>query len=302
MHAWETIQEAIDDIEENLNSEISAEQLAQKVALSPFYFQRLFKRLVHKSMQQYIKLRRLAKAAEDLAQGEQRILDVAVKYGFSSHASFTRSFKEAYGLTPEEYRKTKPPLNTMLKPDISMSYTLIDEGVPLIVNGIVLEIERKRLSEAETYIGLTTAVRMAEQVPIGESTGVDAPGQLWSRFHAYKEAHPQGLDPVKEFGMCYEANPAEGSFTYFTGALAQGDAPDNDSLQTASLPAGEYIVCKIEAESFQRLVTEALDKASKYLYDTWLPRHKINTAPFCGEKYYKDSEQEAYMEIWIESV
>ena len=66
-----------------------------------------------------------------------------------------------------------------------------------------------------------------------------------------------------------------------------------------TLPAGEYIVCKIEAESFEELVTTALNQANKYLFETWLPNHKLVTKPFMAEKYYKGNAEISYMEIWV---
>ena len=45
MHAWEAIEQSLAFIEENLTEEISTEELANTAGLSPFYFQRLFKRL-----------------------------------------------------------------------------------------------------------------------------------------------------------------------------------------------------------------------------------------------------------------
>ena len=65
------------------------------------------------------------------------LLYTSVEYGFSSHAAFTRAFKEAYGISPEEYRKDWPMLNTCDKPELSMRYQLVDEGVPLIAGGTV---------------------------------------------------------------------------------------------------------------------------------------------------------------------
>ncbi len=66
MHAWEQIQKTIDYIEEHISEEITIEELAEIAALSSFYFQRLFKRLVNKPVMEYIKLRRLARATEEL--------------------------------------------------------------------------------------------------------------------------------------------------------------------------------------------------------------------------------------------
>ena len=176
MHAWEAIEQSLSFIEEHLAEEISTEELANTVGLSPFYFQRLFKRLVNKSVQEYVKLRRLARVIKNLGDSEWRILDVALDYGFSNHANFTRAFKETYGITPEDYRRDLPMLNTFEKPEVSMNYALVDEGVPLVVGDIVLEIQRKLVQAPETYLGLETEVRISEQVPTGESTGVDAPG------------------------------------------------------------------------------------------------------------------------------
>lgn len=300
MHAWEAIEQSLTFIEEHLTEEISTEELANIVSLSPFYFQRLFKRLVNKSVQEYVKLRRLAKVIENLGDFGQRILDVALDYGFSSHANFTRAFKETYGITPEDYRRDLPMLNTFDKPEVSMNYVLVDEGVPLVAGDIVLEIQRKSLANPETYLGLETAIRISEQIPAGESTGVDAPGQLWKRYHVEKASIAATLDTSLEMGMSHTEDAAQGLFTYFAGGLAP-NVPSQlqDGFVKKELPAGEYIVCKIEAEKFEDLVAVALDQASKYLFGTWLPHHNLATEPFSAEKYYRNAEDMAYMEIWV---
>ena len=154
MHAWEQIQKTIDYIEEHISEEITIEELAEIAALSPFYFQRLFKRLVRKPVMEYIKLRRLARATEELLKRDKRILDIALDLGFSSHEHFTRCFKETFGVTPEEYRRSPVTVNTMTKPQLMLQYTLVDEGVPLICDDIVLEITRRKLEAPEDFIGM----------------------------------------------------------------------------------------------------------------------------------------------------
>ena len=300
MHAWEAIEQSLTFIEEHLAEEISTEELANTVGLSPFYFQRLFKRLVNKPVQEYVKLRRLATVIENLKNTEQKILDVALDYGFSSHANFTRAFKETYGITPEKYRRDLPMLNTFDKPEVSMNYVLVDDGVPLVVGNIVLEIQRKTLEKPEIYLGLETEVRISEQIPVGESTGVDVPGQLWNRYHMKKASIAANLNTTVEMGMSHTEDAAQGVFTYFAGGLAQ-NVPSQlqDGFVKAELPAGEYIVCKIEAEKFEDLVTVALNQASKYLFGTWMPHHHMATEPLSVEKYYRDVKDMAYMEIWV---
>ena len=101
-------------------------------------------------------------------------------------------------------------------------------------------------------------------------------------------------------GISYSANPEQGTFTYFAGGFAK-TVPEKMGVGFVKkeLPAGEYIICRIEAESFEELVTSALNQANKYLFQTWLPRHKVVTEPFSAEKYYRDIKDINCMEIWV---
>lgn len=74
MHAWEAIQKTLDHIEANLAETIEIDELAKVAALSPFYYQRLFTRLVKSSVREYIKLRRLAVAATYLQEQQRESL------------------------------------------------------------------------------------------------------------------------------------------------------------------------------------------------------------------------------------
>ncbi|AET68470.1 DNA-binding domain-containing protein, AraC-type [Desulfosporosinus orientis DSM 765] len=298
MHAWEAIQKSVDYIETHTTEEISIETLAGIAGLSPYYFQRLFKRLVKKTVFEYVRLRRLAQSAQAL-KDNKRIADVAAEYGFSSHANFTRAFKEAYNITPEEYRRKSIPLNQVNKPDLQLNYILVDENVPLITDGIVIEITRRKLDKPETYHGLTAQISISNQIPVGETTGIDTPFILWERFHKMKP-EIKGLSPNGvEIGASMMGNMKNGTFTYFAGASAIGETPVSDPLTAWVLPAAEYIVCSLETENFTELITAALDKAMKYLFGTWLPKHKLTTQPFSAEKYYRPTSDGAYMEIWV---
>lgn len=79
MHAWEAIQTVVDSLEDHLAEPHFPEELAAIAALSPFYFQRLFSRLVKRPVNDYINMRRLAKACENLEDRTLRILDIALE-------------------------------------------------------------------------------------------------------------------------------------------------------------------------------------------------------------------------------
>jgi len=292
MHAWESIQKSVDYIENNIGHEIRLDKLAEIANLSYFYFHRLFKRLVKKPVQEYIKLRRLARACDALSDKNQRILDVALAYGFCSHETFTRAFKEAYGFTPAEYRNNPIQLKNFIKPDLLLGYVFIDEGVPLITSGMVLEINRKTLDKSVKFIGMSDHVQIDGQNAGGKVTGVDGPGVIWGRFHESNIICKPG---GRNIGVSYGGDAPAGCFTYFVGTEA---FPDNECemYKTWELPPTEYIVCKFEAESFEALVTDAIYKAGDYTF-SWLKRHGVRCDNFVAELYFTDIDV-ACMEMW----
>lgn len=299
MHAWEQIQLTIEFIEEHLGEEISIRELADLACLSPFYYQRLFGRLVKKPVAEYIRLRRMAKAMDALLQKDRRILDIAVELGFSSHEHFTRTFKSTFGMTPEEYRSNPGPLNRMTKPELVLKYTLVDEGVPLITDGIVLEIDRRQVKEPVVYTGLEKKMPVRFMYGLGTESGVDPLDTLWRDFHDRKAA-AGGMFSEEELGVAYPCDEKD-FFLYFAGARASTDMTSS-GYKEWELPEGEYIVCAFEAEDFEALVMDVLYKAEQYLYNVWLPRHNLTTEPFCAERYASHSPETKKMEVWLKAV
>lgn len=297
MHAWKQIQQTIEYIDEHLDEEINIDRLAKLASLSQFYYQRLFRRLVKKPVAEYVKLRRMAKATEALTQKDQRILDVALDLGFSSHEHFTRTFKDTFGMTPEEYRKNPMPLNCMTKPELSLPYTLVDEGVPLVTDGIILEINRRQLLQPIRFIGFEKKMPVGFVDGLGTESGVDPLDTLWRDFHQKRVSELLLEDDVEEIGVTHPCTD-DGYFLYFAGAKAESSAIPT-GFTSLELPAGEYIVCTFEAETFEALVMDALYKAQQYLFGTWLPGHNLQTEPFCAERYASHTPQTTSMEVWL---
>ena len=123
MTEWhEAIEKALDWIEDNLTDEFTLFDLANHAGYSPFYFSRLFRLIVGMTIKKYVSDRRLCRAALDIRDTEERIIDIAVKYGFSSQEALTRALKSAYGYTPYAFRKNPllivlPTQKAVLLPD-----------------------------------------------------------------------------------------------------------------------------------------------------------------------------------------
>lgn len=91
-------------IEANIFSQVGIEELARKANLSVSSFKREFAKLYDDSPANYIKTKRLEKAAGLLLASDNRITDIAFECGFNDLANFTKSFHDKYSVTPTGYR------------------------------------------------------------------------------------------------------------------------------------------------------------------------------------------------------
>ncbi|MFL0195220.1 helix-turn-helix transcriptional regulator [Clostridium sp. WILCCON 0269] len=106
------IKKSIEYIEHNLNDKIELKDLADKVFLSKYHFHRVFHAIAGEPVAEYIRRKRLIKAANELLNTNNKIVDIALKYQFSSQESFTKAFKKIYGMPPKQFRKTKLNVNS----------------------------------------------------------------------------------------------------------------------------------------------------------------------------------------------
>lgn len=123
MGEWErlvqTIVEEIDESIQKRNDEtVTLSRLAGKLGYSEFYISRKFREISGMHFRDYLRQRTLAFALKEVRDTSKGLLNIALDYGFSSHEAFSRSFKEAYGVTPGEYRNHPVPivLRTVIKP------------------------------------------------------------------------------------------------------------------------------------------------------------------------------------------
>lgn len=136
---------AIDYLENHLDKEISIDTAAQIACCSTYYFQRMFTYVAGVSLSEYIRRRKMSQAAFELQRTEKRVLDIALKYGYSSPTSFNRAFQSVHGITPVAAKNIGSTLN--LYPPIRFSV--------IITGGSVMSyhVERK---ESIRIVGIRT--------------------------------------------------------------------------------------------------------------------------------------------------
>lgn len=110
MRSVEVVQQMIDWMEENMGELPTLQKVSAAVGYSPWYCSCMFHDVTGMTMKSYIAGRKLARITEEIRDTRERILDIAVKYGFSSQEALTRAFKEQYGCTPAAYRRKNRPV------------------------------------------------------------------------------------------------------------------------------------------------------------------------------------------------
>lgn len=106
----EAVQKMQDYIHEHLSEEISLAQLAKESLFSPWYARKLFIEYTGITPAEYIRKMRLKNTALSLRDGDEKVIDVAMKNGFKSVDGFQRAFNKEYGYNPKEYAISPAPI------------------------------------------------------------------------------------------------------------------------------------------------------------------------------------------------
>lgn len=160
MDSLSSMNNAMAYIEEHLTDEIDYSEVSKNAICSEYHFKRMFSFIAGISLSEYIRRRRLTLAALDLKDRDLRIIDVAVKYGYSSADSFSRAFHSLHGILPSEARsenmrlKAYPRMTFQLsiKGGYEMNYRIVEKGsfklvgfkkrVPIVFGGVNTEIAK----------------------------------------------------------------------------------------------------------------------------------------------------------------
>ncbi len=118
------LNEALNYIESNLDGEIDYTKAARLACCSVYHFQRMFSYIAGRPLAEYIRNRRLTKAAIDLQSGD-KVIDVAMRYGYESPTAFNRAFQKLHNVTPSSAQKE----GTFLKSYSPISFKITIKGV-----------------------------------------------------------------------------------------------------------------------------------------------------------------------------
>lgn len=129
----ESLNDAIDYIEKNIENHIDVNEVSKLVNCSSFHFQRIFSLIAGVSFGEYVRRRRMSLAAIDLLNKNEKVICLAYKYDYESPTAFNRAFKSVHGIAPSQAKKqgsnlkSYPPISFSLsiKGDVVMNFKIV---------------------------------------------------------------------------------------------------------------------------------------------------------------------------------
>ena len=149
MNIYKNLNELIEYIENNLENNIEYDKLAQILCTNEYTTKRIFSLLANVTLSEYIRNRRLSNAGFDLFKGDEKLIDVALKYQYESVTAFSRAFEKFHGIKPSKVKSnpdklrvyTKLQFNENMNENYEIEYRIIelDEHLPLSNDGLINE-------------------------------------------------------------------------------------------------------------------------------------------------------------------
>ena len=249
---WITgISKAIDYIEEHITEPTDYARAAKEACSSLFNFQRVFALLCGYTLGDYVRMRRLTLAGEELLSTDAKVIDVALKYGYDSPESFSRAFTRFHGVSPSAVRK-----GAAIRSFSRICVKLILTG------GSIMEyrIEKKQAAKI-------ICRRREFTKPGDDYTNREIP-EFWNECgrdgsiqklcgYIKDSAQFKGL-----LGVCFSTEMTDSGFPYGIGAEYDGESDPQD-FEIVEIPAYTYAVFTVRGkmpdafrETYRKICTE----------------------------------------------
>ena len=271
MQGWiEGFQESIDYIEENLSEALDIEKVAGKAALSPFYYQRIFGALCGMTVGDYVRARRMTLAAQRLTGTEEKVIDVALAYGYDSPDSFAKAFSRFHGITPSQAREPGANLRSLAPMHIKLTmeggnmleYSIVEKA-PFTIVGL------KRQFNSDTSY---------QEIP-----------RFWEEWMQQGEKRPI----MGTFGVCIDT--VGKNFDYWIADLYSPWEEIPEGCETRVIPGSLWAQFPCTLKTLQNVNTK--------IWSEWLPALKGYqlAGDFDVEVYLpaKDNSGEMQIAIWV---
>jgi AraC family transcriptional regulator len=277
------LNQAMEYIEDRLDQRIEAADVARTALTSEYHLRRLFSALAGMPLSEYIRRRRLTIAGAEVLAGDRTLLEIAVRYGYTSGEAFARAFRAMHGVGPGEARRTGAALESQPR----LSFRLTVEG-----NGSM----RYRIVEKDEFRVVGRKVRVPlvhEGMNPAIADFIRGLGQeTMRRIEELSDQEPQGILGVSDN---LDPSRAEGTeLDYYHGVVSGAPVPDD--METLTVPAGTWAVFENSGP-----FPQALQYLWRDVFTQWFPSNPYRSRPgpeLLRTRLTPDAAQ-ADAELWI---
>ncbi len=252
------IRTAIDYMEAHLQDDISVQDVAEQVYLSPFFLQRAFSLMTGYGLGEYLRSRRLYQAALDLRETDVRIIDVALRYCYETPESFTKAFSRFHGATPSQVRAGYGPVKAFLP--LTMKITMqggsqMDYTVTTMFPFKVIGFQRE-FSNETAYADIPKFWdEICEKYAANVYAGSDP-------ADPYEKALADNC--IGEYGVCIDDLGGDRFRYLIAGKYTGGEVPEG--MAVYEFPRSDWAVFNCIGP-----VPEALQSVNTKIFTEWLP-------------------------------
>ncbi len=279
----QSIQRAVDYIELNLQKTLRLSDIAKETGYSMYHFDRIFRYTLGESIIEYVKKRRLTEAANELIRTNNRIIDIAIKYGFESQQAFTTAFTKYYNKSPGKYRRSGKHLILLEKKVLSLD----------TINRTIYMANRKpQIVTKDTFLVMGMEY-------YGTNTNGEIPN-LWSTFLKHMNEIEHIKNPRVTFGICDHVDdydPELSEFSYISCVEIEDYAKIPENMIAKKIHKQKYVVFT------HRGSTENLEETYKYIYGNYFfkSEYELANAPDFEvyDERYNGNDCNSEMDIFI---
>ena len=265
----------IDYIETVLEDEIDEKKITHLSGYSYAMFSRLFSILTETTLSEYLRGRKLTEAAIALRDTDEKVIDIAFRFGYESSDSFGTAFKNFHGFTPSEVRNGKPfklvsriQLALTVKGGRSMNVTIQKKGSFTVAG----------FNEENSHSSLCPKV--------------------WNKlYEKYSHEELASLGDGESVGICHDVE-SPNVINYMAGYIVTDvDKAKSMGLDILEVEEAEYAIVELKG-----VVPECIHNGWKYVMEVFFPEHGyVHSGTPDFEYYYEgDMDSKDYkMELWI---
>lgn len=270
----QSLNKAIDYIEDNLLEDITCSQVAKHIYISTFHFQRTFNMLTGFTINEYIRNRRLSLAGQELTKENVKVVDIALKYGYETPESFSKAFRRFHKITPNQAKKEGANLKSFNRLVIKIKL----EGGNIMDYKIVKKEEFKLVVKSKMF----NEQNCTEEIP-----------EFWKEYFS-NGLHEKVCGAI---GFCGQMKASSKEFKYGIGCIDKDAKEIPKDFEILDIPAHTWAIFKCVGP-----MPIAIQDMWKRIYSEWLPQSEYRLIPDYDMEVYTEGDaqsQDYISEIWI---